>query len=214
MIAALPKPDVTLDAAFPRLNYTHRTWRDAEMYFFFNESDKEESRTATIAGHGQAQVWDLGTGEIHPIAAAVVAQGDSVRVPLLLGPYEAKVIVVGPPSPGVAAPEPPMTSATSLLDLAVEPSGPNNYRKQFTAPAAPAGKRLYLEIGRSARLRPHHTERQTTRRPRLAAVSLDITTALKPGANDLEIQVLTTPAGGRGGRGAPPPPASPLGASA
>ena len=29
VIAALPKPDVKLDAEFPRLTYTHRSWRDA-----------------------------------------------------------------------------------------------------------------------------------------------------------------------------------------
>src|ERR1035441_9440299 len=85
VIAALPKPDVKLDAAFTRLTYNHRSWRDGEMYFFFNESNKEESRMATIAGHGQAQVWDLATAEIHPISAAT-AEGDSVRVPLVLGP--------------------------------------------------------------------------------------------------------------------------------
>jgi len=56
----------------------HRSWRDAEMYFFFNESNQAESRTATIAGRGQAQVWDLATGEIHAMAAAV-AENDSVR---------------------------------------------------------------------------------------------------------------------------------------
>ena len=65
------------------------------MYFFFNESDKEESRMATIAGRGQAQVWDLGSGEIHAMAGAT-AEGDSVRFPLVLGPYETKVVVVGP----------------------------------------------------------------------------------------------------------------------
>src|ERR1039457_1767094 len=64
VIAALPKPDVKLDPEFPRLTYTHRSWRDAEMYFFFNESTRAESRMATIAGHGQAQAWDLATGEI------------------------------------------------------------------------------------------------------------------------------------------------------
>ncbi len=49
VIAALPSLDVKLDAAFPRLTYTHRTWRDGDMYYFFNESDKAESRVATIA---------------------------------------------------------------------------------------------------------------------------------------------------------------------
>jgi hypothetical protein len=52
VIAALPQPDVKLDAAFPRLTYTHLSWRDAEMYFFFNESNRAESRLATIAGRG------------------------------------------------------------------------------------------------------------------------------------------------------------------
>jgi hypothetical protein len=95
VLAALPKPDVKLDSPWQRLTYTHRSWSDAEMYFFFNESNQPESRIATIAGRGQAQAWDLATGEIHPISGAT-AEGDSVRFPLVLGPYEAEVVVVGP----------------------------------------------------------------------------------------------------------------------
>ncbi len=85
VIAALPKPDVKLDASFPRLTYTHRKWADGDMYFFFNESTATEKRMATIAGHGPAQDWDMATGEIHPMTAAN-AEGDSVSVPLMLGP--------------------------------------------------------------------------------------------------------------------------------
>src|ERR1019366_8670063 len=70
VLAALPTPDVKLDAEFPRLTYTHRKWADGDMYFFFNESNKAETRTAAIAGHGTAQDWDLATGEIHPIPMA------------------------------------------------------------------------------------------------------------------------------------------------
>jgi hypothetical protein len=94
VLAALPKPDVTLDSPWQRLTYTHRSWRDAEMYFFFNESNQAESRIATVAGRGQAQAWDLATGEIHALPA--IAADDSARFPLSLGPYEAKVIVIGP----------------------------------------------------------------------------------------------------------------------
>ena len=101
VMAALPKPDVKLDAEFLRLTYQHRSWRDAEMYFFFNESDKAESRVATLAGRGQAQVWDLMTGEIHPVPGAK-AGTEVVSVPLVLGPYETKLIVVGPRPAGVA----------------------------------------------------------------------------------------------------------------
>ena len=162
VIAVLPKPDVAVDAAFPRLTYTHRSWRDAEMYFFFNESNKEESRIATVAGRGQAQVWDLATGEIHPITGAIV-ESDAVRFPLALGPYEAKVVVVGPLPDGVAAPEPSLVDGNTLAELdgdwTVElngkamttplksweelgaPSfvGPAMYRKQFTARRRPLG---------------------------------------------------------------------------
>jgi hypothetical protein len=102
VIAALPKPDVKLDSPWLRLTYAHRSWADGEMYLFFNESDKEESRMATIAGHGQAQGWDLGSGQIRAVANAT-AEGDSVRFPLVLGPYETKVVVVGPPA-GQAGP--------------------------------------------------------------------------------------------------------------
>ena len=50
VIAALPKPDVALDSPCLALKYTHRTWRDADLYFFFNESDQPQSRTVSVAG--------------------------------------------------------------------------------------------------------------------------------------------------------------------
>jgi hypothetical protein len=231
VIAALPKPDVALDSAFPRLTYTHRSWRDAEMYFFFNESNQEESRTVTIAGRGQPQAWDLATGEIHPISGAL-AGSDSVRFPLVLGPYEAKVVVVGPLPGGVAAPEPSLVSGNTLAELSGDwtldlngkqvttplkswedlgtPSfaGPATYRKQFTASAAPAGKRLFLEIAEvrdyaRVKLNGKELEARAWRPSRW-----EVTSVVKPGSNDLEVEVRAT-AGGRGGSGGPPPAAAP-----
>src|SRR5271157_5612565 len=210
VIAALPKPDVKVDAEFPRLTYMHRSWTDADMYFFFNESDKAESRTATIAGRGQAQVWDLGTGEIHAMAAATAESG-SVRFPLVLGPYEAKLVVVGPLPSGVAAPEPSFASGDTLAELGGDwtldlngkqlttplkswqelgtPSvaGPASYRKQFAATAAPARKRVFLEIAdvreyAKVKLNGKELEAHAWRPYRW-----DITSALKAGSNDLEI---------------------------
>ncbi len=235
VIAALPKPDVKLDAAFPRLTYTHRSWRDAEMYFFFNESNKAESRMATIAGRGQAQAWDLATGEIHAISGAT-AEGDSVRFPLALGPYEAKVVVVGPLPGGVAAPEPSLASGDTLAELGGDWTvdlngkqvttplkswedlgtqsfaGPATYRKQFTASAAPAGKRLFLEIADV-----HDYARVKLNGKELEAHAWqpyrwEVTNVVKPGSNELEVEVRAT-AGGRG-EGPPPPPAAAPGAPA
>src|SRR5271157_6048799 len=228
VIAALPKPDVVLDSAWQRLTYTHRSWRDAEMYFFFNEGNQEQSRTATVAGRGQAQVWDLGTGEIHPISGAT-AENDSVRFSLVLGPYETKVVVVGPLPSGVAAPEPSLVSGNTLADLGgdwtldlngkqvttplksweelgtASFAGPATYRKQFTISAAPAGKRLFLEIAdvhEYAKVKVNGTELEGHA---WQAYRWDGTNVVKPGANDLEVEVRTS-GGGRGGFDAPPPP--------
>jgi hypothetical protein len=236
VLAALPKPDVKLDAEFPRLTYTHRAWTDGDMYFFFNESNKTESRVATIAGHGKAQTWDLATGEIHPLPAATVT-ADGVKVPLVLGPYEAKVIVVGPLSKkGVAAAEPSFATGTTLVDFngnwkldlngkqlttALKSwedlgtksfAGPATYTMQFTIAKAPKGKHEYLEIADV-----HDYAKVTLNGKELGARSWqpyrwDATGALKKGANDLKIEVdaLTN----RGGPGGPPPAAAPAGATA
>jgi hypothetical protein len=227
VLAALPKPDVKLDADFPRLTYTHRGWTDGDMYLFFNESNKAESRTATIAGHGTAQSWDLATGTIHPIAGAT-AGADGVKIPLVLAPYEAKVIVVGPLPKEAAAAEPSFAAGTTLSELTGDWSltlndkemttglkswedlgtagfaGPATYHKQFTATAAPKGKRVYLEIADV-----HDYAKVTLNGKDLGAAGWqpyrwDATGALKKGANDLVIEVDALAAGGRGPGGTPP----------
>ncbi len=233
VLAALPKPDVKLDAEFARLTYTHRKWTDGDMYFFFNESNQAESRVATIAGHGAAQDWDLGTGEIHPMLAATV-DADGVKIPLVLGPYEAKVVVVGPLPKDVAAAEPSFAAAgytvaaldgdwsvslngkdttTALKSWeelgATGFAGPATYHRQFTATAAPRGKHVYLEIGDV-----HDYAKVTLNGKELGARAWgpyrwDVTGALKAGANDLRIEVDATPAGRGGPGGAPPVAAAP-----
>jgi len=230
VIAALPKPDVKLDASFPRLTYTHRQFTDGDMYYFFNESTATEKRMATIAGHGTVQDWDLATGEIHPMLGTTAA-GDSVTVPLVLGPYEAKVIVVGPLAKGVAAaPEASFTSGDTLMtldgdwkldlngkqmttglksweDLGTKSfAGPATYTMQFTAAtAAPKGKRVYLEIADV-----HDCAKVTLNGKDVGAKAWqpyrwDVTDALKKGANDLKIEAYALQEGGRGGAGGAPP---------
>ena len=169
VIAALPKPDVKLDSEFPRLTYTHRNWPDGDMYFFFNESNKAESRMATIAGHGKAQDWDLETGEIHPMAAATAA-GDSVTFLWCWDPMRRRWLWWGrcprwPPPRSLR-----LYPANHVADLSgdwkldlngkqlttpIKPweelgttsfAGPATYSMQFTAAAAPKGKHVYLEI--------------------------------------------------------------------
>lgn len=227
VIAALPKPDVKLDAEFKRLTYTHRNWTDGDMYFFFNESTATEKRVATIAGHGTAQDWDLSTGEIHPIAAAK-SVADGVEIPLVLGPYETRVIVVGPLPKDVSTAEPSFAEGSAMAELdgdwsvamngkdqttalkswedmgAARFAGPATYKKQFTATAAPKSKRVYLEMGDV-----HDYAKVTLNGKDLGARAWgpyhwDVTAALKKGANELVVEVDAPPAarGGPGG-GAP-----------
>jgi hypothetical protein len=221
VLAALPNPDVKLDAGFPRLTYTHRQWADGDMYYFFNESNKAESRTATLAGHGTAQSWDLATGQIHPIAGATGSAGQ-IQVPLVLAPYEAKVIVLGPLPREAVSIEPSFAGGTTLAELTGDWSltlngksmttglksweelgtdrstGPASYHKQFAAAAVPRGKRVYLELSDV-----HDYAKVTLNGKDLGAEGWqpyrwDVTSALKHGANDLVIEVDAL-ATGRGG---------------
>ena len=222
VLAALPKPDVKLDTECPTCTYTHRSWKDGEMYFFFNEGNQRQAHNVTLAGQGFVQEWDLGTGAIRPLQS--IASGAGVQFPLVLEPYETKTIVVGPLQPGVGPIENPMLNPTSLLDLngdwtvdlngkqlstslkswedlgAPAFAGPATYKKQFTAPAPQPGKRIYLEFASvrdyaKVKVNGHLLEPRAWQPYRW-----DITGSLKPGANDLEVEVRAT-AGGRGGGG-------------
>ena len=189
---------------------------------------KKELRTASIMGHGQAQSWDMATGEIHPILGAM-PEGDMVRVPLTLGPYETKVIVVGPLPKGIAAAEPSFASGVTLAELDGDwsldlngkqlttplksweelgtPSftGTATYRKEFTVLPASAQKHIYLEVSDA-----HDYARVLLNGKELGARAWqpyrwDITSAVKSGPNKLEIQVNASPV--VRAAGAPPPPA-------
>ena len=91
-------------------------------------------------------------------------------------------------------------------------AGPATYRKQFTAVAAPAGKRVFLEIADVndyARVKLNGKELEGHA---WQPYRWDVTNVVKPGANDLEVEVRTT-ASGRGFGGPPPGPAPAAGAA-
>lgn len=95
VLAALPEPDVKLDSPCTFVKYTHRRLKDADLYFFFNESDEPQPRKVTLAGSGTAHIWDAMTGKIQRLENAVAAEG-RVQLPLELEPYGIRFIVVGP----------------------------------------------------------------------------------------------------------------------
>jgi hypothetical protein len=249
VVAALPRPDVKLDAACAPVKYTRRTLKDGDVYFFFNESNQTQIRTATLAGNGVVQVWDATRGTIQPLAGVANATG-SVAVPLTLAPQESRFIVIGALPTGAAGTAPNVAASqviaefgdawsvtlgdkqvTSALkpwrDLGVDSfTGTAIYKRELTVAAPPTGKRVYLDLGdvrEDARVRLNGTDLEVRSWP---PYLWDVTSALKPGANSLEVQVRTAPAnagrgfgggqrpgvpgglggdavGGRGGRGGP-----------
>jgi hypothetical protein len=95
VIAALPKPDVKFVDTCASVKYIHRSLKDGEIYFFFNESEKPQSNTAALPGKGQVQVWNPSTGKISPLKGVKAGKG-IIRFPLVLEPYESRFIVIGP----------------------------------------------------------------------------------------------------------------------
>ncbi|HEY4148703.1 MAG TPA: glycosyl hydrolase [Chitinophagaceae bacterium] len=96
VIDALSKPDVKLEKAIPGIKYLHRRWKDADLYFFFNESDQEQTATATLSGKGRAEIWDAFTGDIKPVQISNATDG-TVQLPLHLDAHETKFIVIHHP---------------------------------------------------------------------------------------------------------------------
>jgi hypothetical protein len=101
------------------------------------------------------------------------------------------------------------TALKSWEDLGTRSfAGPATYRKQFTATPAPAGKRVFLEIADVhdyARVKLNGKELEGHA---WQPYRWEVTNAVKPGSNELEVEVRTTVSGRGGFSGAPPPPAA------
>ena len=217
VVAALPPPDVKLDAACPPIKYLHRSLKDGEVYFFFNESDRTQSRTATLAGHGQVQVWDATSGAIHPVAGVTQAAG-AVTVPLTLAPQESRFIVIGASPAGAGEVIPAVSGGQTLAELDGDWSvtlgekqltaplkswgeiggaaftGTGEYRREFTLPSPEQGKHVYLDLGNVrgvVRVRLNGVEFAIRPWP---PYLWDVSPSIKSGVNTLEVQVRPAPA--------------------
>ncbi len=83
VLEALPEPDLKIDRILPQIKYLHRTLRDADLYFIFNESEEPLSLNISLMGNGKSQVWDASTGNISDLKSTSLA----------LGPWETKFII-------------------------------------------------------------------------------------------------------------------------
>lgn len=93
LLSELPQPDFSTDSACFSVKYLHRKWKDADLYFFFNESDKEISTEANLSVDGPLQEWNAISGKIDLIPFNRSGNHGS-RFHLTLGPRETIFVVV------------------------------------------------------------------------------------------------------------------------
>lgn len=90
--ASLPH-DAVLNKEAPDVKYLHRKWKDADLYFFFNESKEKQDLTATLNGIGKVSFWNADTGTAVP-AQKTLKKGTRTVVPLQLDGYETCFVVI------------------------------------------------------------------------------------------------------------------------
>ena len=209
---ALGPSDVSFAAAAPSVKTLHRRWQDADLYFFFNESNSALDVTATLEGTGRLQDWDPGTGVIQALASQ-----NPAAVSLHLDPYGSRFVVIGTAPPGfIPAPVSPTGQVTTVavpgpwelrldtLDQAIPLkswsdlgrsgySGAGLYRTKFRSNFV-AGTPLTLDLGEvlySAHVWVNGFDLGVRAwRP----FRWDITADLKPGDNEIEVEVRNTAA--------------------
>ena len=70
-----------------------RRFKDADVYFFFNESARPFSHTVTLATSGRkAESWNAQTGTISPLNATGAA--GALNLNIELKPYETRLVIV------------------------------------------------------------------------------------------------------------------------
>ena len=93
VLSSLPF-DVKSGQPAPSLKYLHRTWKDTDMYFFFNENAISLNRDITLRANGVVQEWNAENGTITTIKASAI-NSDLMQLNLTMKPFETKFIVIG-----------------------------------------------------------------------------------------------------------------------
>jgi hypothetical protein len=83
ILETLPPPDFKIDKSIPELKYLHRSWKNADLYFIFNESEKPVYFNIYIPGKGKYQTWNATTGQITAFKGPAIS----------FDPWETKFIV-------------------------------------------------------------------------------------------------------------------------
>jgi hypothetical protein len=81
---ALPEPDLKTDKSVPQLKYLHREWKDADLYFIFNEGKEPQSLNISFPGKSRKLIWNATTGQV------LKCKGSSFS----FEPWETKFVII------------------------------------------------------------------------------------------------------------------------
>lgn len=86
--------DLKFEKPIPSIKYLHRKWKDADVYFFFNESDSEQFTKASLNVIGnKVTLWDAFSGDITPVNNTT-KEANGITIDLHLNAYETKFFVI------------------------------------------------------------------------------------------------------------------------
>jgi hypothetical protein len=95
MLSKIANLDVKFEKSIPSIKYLHRKWKDADVYFFFNESDQEQNTKASLKTTGdEAAIWDAFSGDITPLKGTS-KDANGITLELHLNAHETKFVVIG-----------------------------------------------------------------------------------------------------------------------
>jgi len=86
--------DVLLNKPNTQIKYVHRALQDAELYFFFNESDQQVALMPTVEGWGKASFWDADTGMESAATGTTTSNGGRMVVPMSMPPFGTKFLLI------------------------------------------------------------------------------------------------------------------------
>jgi hypothetical protein len=142
VLSKLPPPDVALSPPQFDVKYLHRSLRDAEVFFFFNEADRLLNVTARLRAAGRAEIWDPVSGA--RLTLTGTRHGDSVSLPLTFEPFETKLIILSPRPEGTARAVAAQPSPDTALVLDGE------WRLDLAGQRYSTGLKLWSDLGHAS----------------------------------------------------------------
>jgi hypothetical protein len=93
VMEALDESDFVLDRKCEFIKYNHRKLKDADLYFVFNESDKQEELSVKLSGAGKLRALDAMSGQITDVPAEA-EEGGYITTNLKLDPWQTRFFLI------------------------------------------------------------------------------------------------------------------------